>query len=440
MAPERHRVMVVGGGSARDHALVAALRRSPRVSRVLFVPGNSAVEHRENVESAPVATQDLPGLVELAELEEIDLTLVAPNTPIIMGVVDRFRAAGFRIFGPNEAAARLEGSKVFAKNFMLRHGIPSARFAVFHDTDRATHFCRRSSWARVIKTDGLAYERGVAVCHSVAECEAAIERIMVDEVLDADQQARVVVEERLEGPEITLCVLSDGTDVLTLDANLNYPRALDGGRGRRTRGMGAVSPAPEIAPDLLRQMEEGIALPAVRALREYGPSLVGALFIDVIVQRGEPYVLDFNVRFGDPATQVLLARLQSDLYELLEACVDGRLKEYHDALSLDPRVAVSVVASTDGYPMVRRRDDVVRVEAERFNDTDCRLHLGGIRFSKGELLTTGGRVATVTALGADLESATARAYEGIRGISFDGMHYRRDIGSGDLAPSTERVP
>lgn len=422
--------MVVGGGSARDHALVRALRRSPHVSRVLFVPGNSAVEHLEGVESAPVATQDLPGLVEIATMEEVDLTVAGPNTPIVMGLVDRFREEGLAIFGPNEAAARLEGSKVFAKNFMLRRDIPTARFAVFHDTERATHFCRARSWARVVKTDGLAYEKGVEVCHSVAQCEDAIQRIMVDEVLDADQQARVVIEERIEGPEVTLCVLSDGQDVLVLDANLNYPRALDGDQGMRTRGMGAVSPAPPVDADLLRRMEETIVLPAVHGLTDFGPPLVGALFIDVILSRGEPLVLDFNVRFGDPATQVLLARLKSDLFELLEACVQGRLGDYRAGLKLDPRPAVSVVVATDGYPAVRRRDDVVTLE-DGLETDDRVLTVGGMRWSKGDLLTTGARVATVTALGDTLEEATAAAYDGIRRVRFDGAHYRRDIGSGD---------
>ncbi len=427
---EPRRVMVIGGGSARDHALVRALQRSPLVSRVLFVPGNSAVEHLEGVESAPVATQDIPGLVELAEMEEVDLTVVGPNTPIIMGIVDRFREAGLPIFGPNAAAARLEGSKVFAKNFMLRHDIPSARFAMFHDTERATYFCRTKRWARVIKTDGLAYEKGVEVCHSFEQCKDAIERIMVDEVLDADQPAKVVIEERLEGPEITLCVLSDGHDVLTLDANLNYPRALDGGEGMRTRGMGAVSPAPGIDAELLADMEARIVKPAVLGLEEIGPPLIGALFIDVIVQRGHPYVLDFNVRFGDPATQVFLARLKSDLFELMEACVQRRLGEYRlEALEIDPRPAVSVVVATDGYPARRRRDDLVTLDAG-IEHADRVLHVGGMRHYKGELLTTGARVATVTAVGDTLEAATASAYEGIAGVRFDGAHYRTDIGTG----------
>lgn len=428
--------MVVGGGSARDHALVRALRRSPHVSRVLFVPGNSAVEAIEAVESAPVATQDLAGLAELAEMEEIDLTVVGPNTPIIMGIVDRFRRDDLRIFGPGQAAARLEGSKIFAKDFMLRRGIPSARFGVFHDTERAVGFCRRTPWARVVKTDGLAYEKGVEVCHSVAQCEAAVERIMVDEVLDADQPARVVIEERLEGPEVTLCVLSDGRDVLMLDANSNYPRALDGGQGMRTRGMGAVSPAPAVDADLLTRMERTIVRPAIDGLRDLGPPLVGALFVDVIIQRGEPYVLDFNVRFGDPATQVLLARMRSDLFELLEACVDGRLGEYEQRLVVDPRTAVSVVVAAEGYPARRRRGHPVELAEGLVIPGVRSLDIGGMRHTQGGLLTTGGRVATVTALGDDIAVATKLAYEGVDRIRFEGAHSRSDIGAGRTAPAT----
>ena len=424
--------MVVGGGSARDHALVRALRTSPRVGRVLFVPGNSAVEHLEGVESAPVATQDLEGLCELAELEEIDLTVVGPNTPIVMGIVDLFRKRGLPIFGPGRGAARLEGSKVFAKNFMLRHHIPTARFAVFEDTERASWFCRRTAWGRVIKTDKLAYEKGVQVCHSADECAGAIQRIMVDEVLDS-QTARVVIEERLEGPEITLCVLSDGDDVLTLDVSRNYPRQLDGDRGPRTRGMGAVSPAPEASPELLEEMAETIVRPAIEGIRDFGPPLIGALFVDLIVQRGRPYVLDFNVRFGDPATQVALCRLKSDLFGLLDACVQGRLRDHRDRLVVDPRPAVSVVAAAAGYPLARRRDDrVVLAEGIQRDAPRRLLDLGGVRHTTRDgLLTTGGRVATVTALGDDLAGATAAAYEGIRGVCFEGAHYRTDIGSGE---------
>ena len=422
--------MVVGGGSARDHALVRALRASPRVHKVIFVPGNSAVEQLEGVESAPVATQDIPGLVEQAIMEEIDLTVIGPNTPIIMGAVDAFRDEGLRVFGPTAGAARLEGSKVFAKNFMMRHQIPTARFAMFHSTDRAKHFVRRSAWGRVVKTDGLAYERGVAVCGTASEAETAIQRIMVDEVLDPDSEARVVIEERLTGPEVTLCVLSDGRDVVVMDANLNYPRVGDGGTGMRTRGMGAVSPAPGVTPDLLARMRDEIALPAVEALTDYGPPLVGALFVDVIIDGGTPYVLDFNVRFGDPATQVLLARLESDLYQLLSACVDGQLSGFQERLLVDPRTSVSVVVATPGYPSVRRHTtpvtllDGIARPGERF------LDVGAMRHVPDGFVTTGGRVATVTALGADLDAATRSAYEGIEMVEFEGAHFRRDIGAG----------
>lgn len=422
------RVMVIGGGSARDHALVRSLRRSPRVGRVIFVPGNSAVEHLEGVESAPVATQDLDGLVELAELEEVDLTVVGPNTPIIMGIVDRFRDRGLPIFGPGQAAARLEGSKVFSKNFMMRNQIPSARFAVFGDTERATHFCRRTPWARVIKTDKLAYEKGVEVCRSVDQCADAVQRIMVDEVLD-EGTARVVIEERLEGPEVTLCVLSDGQDVVTLDVNSNYPRQLDFDQGPRTRGMGAVSPAPPVDAALLRELEETIAIPAVRGIQDFGPPLVGALFVDVIIQRGRPYVLDFNVRFGDPATQVMLARLRSDLFELLMACVEGRLGAYHDQIQLDPRPAVSLVLAADGYPMRRRRDDPVVFDPSGLGP-DCTMDVGGMRWSSRDgLVTTGGRVATITALGDTLPDARAAVYDAVAAIQFAGRQYRTDIGA-----------
>jgi len=422
-------VMLIGGGAAREHALARAFQNSPNVSRVLCVPGNSAVEHISGVETIPVASQDMYGLVELAMMEEVDLTVVGPNTPLIMGIVDKFRAEGLPIFGPTKAAARLEGSKAFAKNFMLRNDIPTARFAVFEDTERANYFCKRTSWGRVIKTDGLAYEKGVEVCHSAEQCEHAIQRIMVDEVLEADRQARVVVEERLEGPEITLCVLSDGTDVLVLDANSNYPRALNDDQGMRTRGMGAISPAPDMNLDLLTEMRTTIVEPTIRGIAEFREPLVGALFIDVIIQRGQPYVLDYNVRFGDPATQVFLARLQSGLFELLEACVTSRLKEHQHKMKVDSRTAVSVVTATAGYPSHRRRGDPVEIDLSVFDDSLI-LDVGALKWSQEQYWTTGGRVATVTGLGKSVEEATRRAYTGIEKIQFDGRHYRTDIGTG----------
>jgi phosphoribosylamine--glycine ligase len=423
------RVMVVGGGSARDHALVRALRSSPRVSFVLFVPGNSAVEHLEGVDSAPVATQDTPGLVELAQLEEIDLTVVGPNTPLIMGIVDAFVEAGLTIFGPDRAAARLEGSKVFSKNFMIRSSIPTARFAVFHDTERAKYFCRRTSWARVIKTDGLAYERGVAVCDDVAACELAIDRIMLDEVLDADQPARVVIEERLVGPEVTVAILADGVNTMILDTSRNYPRQLDGDTGPRTRGMGAVSPAASIDDALYEEIRTSIVEPTVAAIADMDRPLSGALFIDIIVERGRPYVLDYNVRFGDPATQVLVSRLQSDLFDLLFACATGRLAEHRAEIQLDPRPAVSIVVATAGYPTVRREVEAVHIDPELETD-DRRLDVGGMRWTPDGLVTTGSRVATVTAVGDTVEEATRRAYEGAAMVHFEGAHFRGDIGTG----------
>ena len=423
------RVMLVGGGASRDHALATTLANSPEVSHVLFVPGNSAAEYRAAlsglpISSAAVASQDIPGLVELAEMEEIDLTLFGPNTPLIMGAVDHFSAAGLRVAGPTRAAARLEGSKVYAKNFMLRHGIPSARFAVFTDTTRAAAFCRSRSWARVIKTDGLAYERGVAVTRDLPDALAAIERIMVDEVLEPGGDARVVIEERLEGPEITLCILSDGRDIKMLDANMNYPRLYNGNAGPRTRGMGAVSPAPSVTEQLQKRLLTEIAEPLVEGIAAQGRPLVGAIFVDIIIQRGEPHVLDINVRFGDPATQVLLMRLQSDLFSLLQACVDGNLGQMR--IENDERPAVSVVVAAEGYPFKRSRGATVTLPEAIENETR-RLDLGGIRWHDNQYVTTGGRVATITAIAETIDAARQSAYLGAEQVQFDGANMRTDI-------------
>ena len=315
---ERARVLVIGGG-ARSHALGLALQQSPSVREVVFAPGTSGLEAL-GFESAPVATQDLAGLVEHALMEEYDLSVVGPNTPLVDGIVDRFEAEGLPIFGPTKAAARLEGSKSYARLLMNHLGIPTPRFAICDNAERAEYLARTQRWARVFKADGIAYGKGVRVTETFGEVAEALEDILVDNVYGLESD-KVVVEERLVGEEITLVCMTDGEDVVVLGHVLNHPRLHEGDCGPPTRGMGQISPAPQLDSAFVSRIMEDVLRPTVREMAERGAPLRGALFVDFMLVKGVPYAIDYNVRFGDPATQTVLSAYSGDIYKLLQPVV-----------------------------------------------------------------------------------------------------------------------
>jgi len=434
------RVLIVGGG-ARGHALAERLLGSPDVERVAFAPGTSALE-RLGYTCHPVASQDFPGLVELAEMEEFDLTVVGPNTPLVDGIVDTFEAAGLPIFGPTRAAARLEGSKVYGRLLMRSLGVPTPRFGVADNPDRARLMARSHRWARVFKADGIAYDKGVRVTSSFAECDQAIDDVMVDNVYGLESE-RVVVEERIDGQEITLFSLTDGEDVVVMGDVLNYPRLGDGNTGPPTRGMGQVSPAPILGRGEVEELRRDILAPTVRELAERGAPLRGALFLDLMIGPGRrPYVIDYNVRFGDPATQTLLSAWSGDLYGALQACraaprdggpgAESTLRRVVGGLHRDPRPRVSLVVVCEGYPGRFVRGAPISLDEERLRaDRDVRVYFDGVRvLSDGALVTTGGRTLTLVAVGDTVAEARAKVYDAVGAVSFPGMHYRRDIGAG----------
>ena len=423
------KVMIVGGGG-RGHALGDAIRQSPSVAKVVYAPGSSGLE-RLGYETAPVASQDLPGLVEYAEMEEFDLTVVGPNTPLVDGIVDRFEEAGLPIFGPNKAAARLEGSKVFARLLMRDLGIPTPRFAVADGPDRANHMAKSYRWARVFKADGIAYDKGVRVTESLAECEQAIEEVMFDNIYGLESE-RLVVEERIDGEEVTLFSLTDGNDVHVLGNVFNYPRLLDGDKGPPSRGMGQVCPAPILTPEDVEFIRQRTLVPTVEAMREAGTPVKGALFVDLMMVKGNPFVIDYNVRFGDPATQTMLSAYSGDFYSVLQACRRGEgLKEAIDQLECDMRPRVALVLACEGYPRKFVRGAPITVN-ETFFETqpDLRLFYDGVRFTDPGIETTGGRTITLVASAETVDAARSLAYRGAEHISFEGMHYRRDIAAG----------
>jgi phosphoribosylamine---glycine ligase len=416
------RVLVIGGGG-REHALVWKLRQSPHLDALYCAPGNAGIA--EDAECVPIAADDVKGLLRFADERRIDLTVVGPELPLTMGLVDRFATAGLRAFGPTAAAARLEGSKAFTKDLLRHARVPTAFFGVFAEPDDAVRYVHEVGAPVVVKADGLAGGKGVFICRTVAEAEEAIDELMRGRLF-GDAGSQVVVEEFLEGEEVSFMALSDGTTVVPLATSQDHKRALDGDRGPNTGGMGACSPAPIVTPALQDRILHEIMEPVVRGLARQGVRYTGVLYAGLMVQDGRAKVLEFNVRFGDPEAQALLVRLRSDLLELLERACDGRLAGA--TIDWDARAAVCVVLAAEGYPgAVERGRRIEGVEALGAWEGGKVFH-AGTRRPDGALLTDGGRVLGVTALGDTIEQAVTEAYAAVARISWPGMHYRRDIG------------
>jgi len=427
------RVLVVGGGG-REHALVWKLKRgSSRISALYCAPGNAGIA--EDAECVPIAADDVKGLLRFAEERRIDLTVVGPELPLTLGLVDRLTAAGLRAFGPTAAAARLEGSKAFTKELLRHEHVPTAFFGVFGDPDDAARYVKEVGAPVVVKADGLASGKGVFICPTVAAALEAVDELMRARLL-GDAGSRVVVEEFLEGEEVSFMALTDGTTVLPLATSQDHKRALDGDRGPNTGGMGACSPAPIVTPALQDRIMREIMEPVVRGLARQGIRYTGVLYAGLMVQEGRAKVLEFNVRFGDPEAEVVLVRLRSDLLELLERACEGRLAGA--TVDWDASAAVCVVLAAAGYPgAVERGRPIDGVDALRAWQGGKVFHAGTKR-PEGVLLTDGGRVLDVTALGDTIGQAVTEAYAAAAHISWPGMHYRRDIGQRALAGAAAR--
>ena len=422
------KVLVIGHG-AREHALAWKLFQSSRVDEVIVAPGNAGTAGEPGVRNAEVAIDDLDGLLALARGERVDLTVVGPEVPLAAGVVDRFEAAGLPIFGPSAKAAQLEGSKAFAKDFLLRHNIPTAGYAVFEELEPALAHVRRqaqrSSAPIVIKADGLAAGKGVVVALTLADAELALHDMLGAHRYGA-ASARVVVEEFLEGEEASYIVMSDGASVLPLASSQDHKRRDEGDLGPNTGGMGAYSPAPVVTPEVERRILEEVVEPTIRGMANEGAPFVGFLYAGLMIDAGgAPRVVEFNVRLGDPEAQPLLLRLDSDLAELVLAALDGRLAQVQ--ARWDARPALGVVLVAAGYPgRVRTGDPIRGLDAAAEADLKV-FHAGTRAGADGAVLTAGGRVLTVCALGDDLAGARARAYRRVDALYFEGMAYRRDI-------------
>ena len=415
------KLMVIGSGG-REHAIAWKLAHSPRVQKVFVAPGNGGTARENGLEN--VALSEVAELVAFARKESVYLTVVGPEAALAAGVVDAFREAGLRIFGPTRAAAQLESSKDFAKSFMVRHNIPTALHRTFQSADLARAFVAKRGAPIVIKADGLAAGKGVVVAASVEEAHAAIERMMTQKGL-GEAGARVVVEEFLQGEEASFIVMSDGTSVLPLATSQDHKRLRDGDEGPNTGGMGAYSPAPVVTPKIHARVMREIIQPAIQGMAQEGVPYTGFLYAGLMIDRaGNPKALEFNCRLGDPETQPILLRLKSDLLELVERALAGKLSRVE--ADWDRRAALGVVLAAHGYPdEPRKGDPITGLPAPA---DDCRVFHAGTRLEGKQLVTSGGRVLCVTALGDSVKMARTRAYEAVDRIRFDGMQYRKDLG------------
>ncbi|HEY6822739.1 MAG TPA: phosphoribosylamine--glycine ligase [Burkholderiales bacterium] len=415
------KLLVIGSGG-REHALAWKLAQSPRVQKVFVAPGNGGTATEPGLENAPVT--GIAELIAFARRESIALTLVGPEAPLADGVVDAFRNEGLRIFGPTRAAAQLEASKDFAKSFMVRHAIPTARYASFDRADEARAYIESQPVPIVIKADGLAAGKGVIVAATRGEALAAIDMIMTERGLGAAGN-RVVIEEFLEGEEASFIVMVDGSHILPLATSQDHKRLLDGDQGPNTGGMGAYSPAPVVTPKLHARVMREIITPTVQGMLADGIPYSGFLYAGLMIDRaGNPKTLEFNCRLGDPETQPIILRLKSDLLELLDHAVEGTLGRA--SAEWDRRAALGVVVAAHGYPSEPRKGD--KIEGLPKASEDCQVFHAGTRRDGIHLVTHGGRVLCVTALGDSVRMARTRAYDALKTIRFDGMQYRTDIG------------
>ena len=433
------KILVIGSGG-REHALAWRLARSPRVTTVLVAPGNGGTARGTTGPSARirnVSTTDIDALAELATTMDVALTVVGPEAPLAAGIVDVFRSRGLRIFGPTQAAAQLESSKDFAKRFMKRHGIPTAESETFSNASAAHDYVNRRGAPIVVKADGLAAGKGVVVAQTPTEAHAAIDAMLVDNRM-GDAGARVVIEDFLDGEEASFIVMSDGQHVLVLASSQDHKRLRDGDAGPNTGGMGAYSPAPIVTPTIHARVLREIILPTVQGMAADGIQYTGFLYAGLMIDaKGNPRTLEFNCRMGDPETQPIMLRLKSDLVDLIEHALDGTLDEVE--AEWDRRTALGVVLAAAGYPDEPRKGDPVMALP---NDTeDCVVFHAGTQLVDGQLVTGGGRVLTVTALGDSVRAAQRRAYDAVAQVRFAGQQYRTDIGHRALnrrPPATPR--
>ncbi len=418
------KVLVIGNGG-REHALAWKAAQSPLVTKVFVAPGNAGTALETNLENINIKATDIAGLLNFAQEQQIDLTIVGPEAPLVIGIVDSFQKAGLKIFGPSKAAAQLEGSKAFTKDFLARHNIPTAEYQNFTEIEPAIAYIRQKGAPIVIKADGLAAGKGVIVAMTLKEAEDAVHDMLAGNAF-GDAGHRVVIEEFLDGEEASFIVMVDGKHIEPMATSQDHKRVGDGDTGLNTGGMGAYSPAPVVTDDVFTKVMEQIIYPTVNGMEQEGNVYVGFLYAGLMIDKqGNPKVIEFNCRFGDPETQPIMMRMQSDLVELCLAAVEGKLNTVKS--QWDPRPALGVVLAAGGYPGdYNTKDVILGLPAEI--DQDCKVFHAGTSLENGQVYTNGGRVLCVTALGNTVSEAQQYAYEQLKNIYWHGCYYRHDIG------------
>jgi phosphoribosylamine--glycine ligase len=416
------KILVVGGGG-REHALIWKIAQSSRVRKIYCAPGNAGIV--QMAECLPLSADDVKGLAAWAEKEKIDLTVVGPEAPLTLGIAEEFRARGLRIFGPSRKAAEIEGSKAFTKELMKKYGIPTGESETFMDPGAAVRYVKAKGAPLVVKADGLAAGKGVIICRTAEEAFSAVELILVQKAFGA-AGAKVVVEEFLEGEEASFLAFTDGESVLPLPTSQDHKAIYDNDQGPNTGGMGAYSPAPVVSEKIHREVMEKIMIPTVRGMAKEGREYQGVLYAGLMIKDEKAKVLEFNARFGDPEAQPLLMRMKSDLIPVLEATIDRKLDG--QKVQWEERPSVCVVMASGGYPGSYEKGKVISGLQDAAKVRDAVVFHAGTALKEGRVVTNGGRVLGVTALGGGIQEAIQRAYEAVAKISWEGVYYRKDIG------------
>jgi phosphoribosylamine--glycine ligase len=417
-------ILIVGSGG-REHALAWKAKQSPKAEKVFVAPGNAGTALEPGIENVPIAVDDISGLLDFAKRHAIGLTIVGPEVPLVLGIVDRFREAGLKCFGPTAQAAQLEGSKSFCKDFMVRHNIPTAAYQTFTDKDRAIAYIKEQGAPIVVKADGLAAGKGVIVAQTEAEAVAAVEDMLSGNVF-GEAGSRVVIEEFLQGEEASFIVMADGSHALAMATSQDHKARDDGDQGPNTGGMGAYSPAPVVTPDIHERVMKEVIGPTLKGMAEDGLPYTGFLYAGLMIAPdGSVKVLEYNCRFGDPETQPIMMRMKSDLIELCEAALEGRLDQATS--EWDKRAALGIVMAAGGYPDAYQKGAAIR-GLPASESKDMKVFHAGTAQSGKDVVTAGGRVLCACALGDTIAEAQNKAYRLVRNIDWDNVYYRTDIG------------
>ncbi|NLH01964.1 MAG: phosphoribosylamine--glycine ligase [Clostridiales bacterium] len=418
------KIMVIGGGG-REHAIIKKLKQSTKVTDIFALPGNGGIAH--DAVCVEIGAKDIPAIVEFAKNKAVDFAVVAPDDPLVLGAVDELEKAGIPCFGPSKNAAIIEGSKVFAKNLMKKYGIPTAAYEVFTDMDKALKYLETAAVPVVIKADGLALGKGVVIARTREDAQNAVRSIMHDKIF-GESGSQIVIEEFLEGPEVSVLSFTDGKTVVPMISSMDHKRAFDNDEGLNTGGMGTVAPNPYYTDDIAKECMEKIFLPTINAMNAEGRTFKGCLYFGLMLTKDGPKVIEYNCRFGDPETQVVLPLLESDLVDIMLATRDGALAKTE--VKFSDGSACCVIMASEGYPEKYEKGFEITVPSQLPEETE--IYFAGVKLDSGKLLTNGGRVLGVAAKSDCLETAIGRAYAAVRQIHFKNAFYRKDIGRSAL--------